>query len=145
MDSPHDVFVSYALEDRATAKAIADGLAQAGIRVWTDSEIQGGELWLPRLEEMLRSSDQYLVLMSPELMTARSWGMYELGFMMSEQRDHGKPVIPVVIRDFGDNDIPRLHSAMQAIDGRGKPVPELTALIAEAIERSGKVMDAQQV
>jgi hypothetical protein len=38
-----DVFISYAREDRSTAQALAGALSAAGLNVWWDRQIIGGQ------------------------------------------------------------------------------------------------------
>ena len=44
------VFLSYARADSAVVQKIADGLAQAGVRVWLDKMLRPGTNWMQEIE-----------------------------------------------------------------------------------------------
>jgi hypothetical protein len=59
-----DIFLSYANEDRETARAVAGLLESAGCTVWWDRRIPAGRTWRSMIEEALREMRCMVVLWS---------------------------------------------------------------------------------
>lgn len=59
-----DIYLSYALEDREAARALAEILESAGWTVWWDRRIIAGQNWSSVFEEALRDARCMLVLWS---------------------------------------------------------------------------------
>jgi hypothetical protein len=59
-----DVFVSYKRADRDRVEPICECLRQAGLSVWWDTELEGGEAWRERIEAELREARCVLVVWS---------------------------------------------------------------------------------
>lgn len=58
------VFISYAREDQAKARIIADGLERVGIHVWWDDRLQLGQSFEPEIINALNNALAVLVLWS---------------------------------------------------------------------------------
>jgi len=58
------VFLSYARADQKRVLPLIDALEQAGIEVWWDGLLEGGESFLPTTEAALESADAVVVLWS---------------------------------------------------------------------------------
>src|SRR4030095_11334507 len=59
------VFISYASEDRAAARALCDTLAGAGLEVWYDeNELGGGDAWDQKIRRQIRECDYFIPLVS---------------------------------------------------------------------------------
>ncbi len=63
-EEPH-LFVSYAAEDRETARLLAEALTARGHRVWWDRLIAGGALWGDEIERAIAGARAVIVLWSP--------------------------------------------------------------------------------
>lgn len=59
-----DIFVSYKREDRERANLLASALRGAGLHVWFDQDIPGGEPWRQRILAQLESAKCVIVLWS---------------------------------------------------------------------------------
>jgi hypothetical protein len=59
-----EIFLSYANEDRETARAVADLLESSGWTVWWDRRIPAGRTWRSMIEEALRDMRCMIVLWS---------------------------------------------------------------------------------
>jgi hypothetical protein len=86
-----DVFLSYANEDRETARAIAGLLESAGCSVWWDRRIPAGRTWCSMIEEAFRDMRCIVVLWSTHSVDS-DWVKEEA----EEARALGK-LIPVLI------------------------------------------------
>jgi hypothetical protein len=86
-----DIFLSYANEDRETARAVAGLLESAGCTVWWDRRIPAGRTWRSMIEEALRDMRCMVVLWSSHSVDS-DWVKEEA----EEARALGK-LIPVLI------------------------------------------------
>jgi hypothetical protein len=86
-----DIFLSYANEDRETARAVAGLLESAGCTVWWDRRIPAGRTWRSMIEEALRDMRCMVVLWSTHSVDS-DWVKEEA----EEARALGK-LIPVLI------------------------------------------------
>jgi hypothetical protein len=59
-----DVFISYKREDEARVAAIVAGLRRAGLAVWWDRDIAGGEAWRQSISEQLTAARCVIVVWS---------------------------------------------------------------------------------
>jgi hypothetical protein len=59
-----DVFLSYKREDEARVAPIVEGLRSAGLSVWWDREISGGEAWRRSISEQLEAARCVIVVWS---------------------------------------------------------------------------------
>ncbi len=136
------IFLSYARDDAASAKALAKCLERAGHSVWWDRHIAGGTEYSGEIETALRESDVVLVLWS-ETASHSAWVRDEA----AEGRDSGR-LIPLLI---DSNPPPLGFRQVQSISiagwsGRGNP-PEFAALkaaIAKLAEARGHLAEPEQ-
>lgn len=123
------VFLSYAREDAAKAKSLADALERDGHHVWWDRHIRSGSEFAGAIEEALKRADAVLVLWSDESVLS-SWVRDEAG----EGRDSGRLVAavldgcrpPIGFRQFQSTDL-------SGWTGRG--VPKQFGELLSAIEQ----------
>ena len=85
------VFLSYAREDIAKAKALARLLEKAGHKVWWDRQIHGGSEFSSEIEAALKQADVVIVLWS-ESSIVSEWVRDEA----SEGRDTGR-LLPIAL------------------------------------------------
>jgi len=83
------VFLSYAREDAAAAKQLAEGIGRAGHDVWWDRHIQGGSRFSAEIDRELKSAEAVVVLWSPTSVES-AWVQDEA----AEGRDSGR-LVPV--------------------------------------------------
>ena len=118
------VFISYARDDAAKARAISREIERAGFDVWMDQRISSGSEFSREIEAALAEASAVLVIWSEKSIES-PWVRDEAG----EGRDSGR-LVPVMI----DNCRPPMgFRQFQATDlsqwsGRGKP-PELEQLL----------------
>lgn len=126
------VFLSYAREDAAKAKALARCLERAGHSVWWDRHIHGGSEFAGEIEKALRSADVVLVLWSDASIRS-AWVRDEA----AEGRDSGR-LVPLIL----DGSTPPLgFRQLQSIpiggwSGRGNP-PAWQEILDGVATRSG--------
>src|SRR5687768_1471601 len=130
------IFLSYAREDAAAAKQLAECIGRAGHEVWWDHHIQGGSRFSTEIDRALKDAEAVVVLWS-DASVESAWVQDEA----AEGRDSGR-LIPVTLsgrkaplgfRQFqaidlgnwnGSGQLPRLQELLRAIDetaGCGQP------------------------
>jgi adenylate cyclase len=86
-----DVFISYAREDRDTARRFADSFQSAGLSVWWDDALRSGEAFDETIERALREAKAVVVLWSRSSVVSR-WVRAE-----ATQADRNRTLVPVTI------------------------------------------------
>ncbi len=66
-----DIFLSYARQDRPTARMFADCLREEGFDVWWDASLRSGQTFDEEIERNLRDSKAVVVLWSPASVASR--------------------------------------------------------------------------
>jgi hypothetical protein len=66
-----DIFLSYARQDRASARVFAECLGEEGFRVWWDASLHSGETFDEVIEQRLRDARAVVVLWSPRSVASR--------------------------------------------------------------------------
>ncbi|MDO8543815.1 MAG: TIR domain-containing protein [Opitutaceae bacterium] len=98
------VFLSYAREDIAAARRIAEALRAAGVEVWFDeSELRGGDAWDAKIRKQIDACTLFVPIISQHT-DARAKGYFRLEWKLAVDQTHllaeGVPFIaPVVIDD----------------------------------------------
>ncbi len=101
------VFLSYAREDAAAARRIAEALRASGVEVWFDeTELRGGDAWDAKIRRQIRECALFLAVVSANTQT-RLEGYFRLEWKLAAQRTHtmaeAKPfLLPMVIDGTDD-------------------------------------------
>jgi len=112
---PAKVFLSHAAADHGLAALIGDTLKDAipSLKLFVASrpgEIPTGEEWLQKIKAQLKSSDTYIVLLTPTSIE-RPWIWFETGAAWMGDRK----LIPVVARGLKKANVPYPLGAHQAL------------------------------
>lgn len=126
MAEPIKVFVSYAQPDRSFAEALVFELDRAGVDVWSDRELQFGQLWEEQIASALSAANVFVLVVSPQYLTA-NWSMVEMGAALARARE-GAIVVPVTT---GPVELPAAVRAFRAIDARSTTPAEIAGQIRE--------------
>jgi adenylate cyclase len=124
------VFLSYAREDEATAKQLADSMGRAGHEVWWDRHIQGGSRFSSEIDRELKSAEAVVVLWSPTSVES-AWVQDEA----AEGRDTER-LVPVTI---GGSRPPlgfRQFHTVDLAEWNGDGSPEKLGDLLEAISKT---------
>ncbi len=128
-DAAPSVFLSYARADQKRARAVIAVFEQAGIEVWWDGLLEGGESFLPTTEAALESADAVVVLWSKTSVDSH-WVRDEAtrgrerGCLVPLSLDGSHP--PLGFRQFqvinitrwrGKADAPEIQAALRAVKG----------------------------
>jgi hypothetical protein len=96
------VFISYASEDRAAARALRDALTATGLDVWYDeSELGGGDAWDQKIRRQIRDCDYFMPMISAAT-EKRKEGYFRREWRLAAERtldmaDDVMFLLPVVI------------------------------------------------
>lgn len=134
--APTTVFLSYAGEDRALAKLIAEKLTSSGINTWwAEWEINAGDSLRQRIDEGLASCTHFLVLLSPNS-RSKPWVNQEMDAGLVRRLQQHCKFIPLRY-NLPATDLPPLLSAMLApeVDESGS---NLLPLIHQILEVTRK-------
>jgi TIR domain len=105
------LFVSYARPDRARTESLTLRLRQAGIEVWLDSDLVGGQEWWDRILDQLRSCDAVLVGVSKAAIKSQACrSEREYAAML------GKPLLPLTLEAMNSELLPADLAQIRTID-----------------------------
>jgi TolB-like protein len=130
------VFLSYASEDRETARSIGDALTSFGLEVWLDqSELGGGDAWDQKIRRQIRECDYFMPIISART-EARLEGYFRREWRLAVERtldmaDDHLFLLPVVIDDTNEPQarVPEKFLTVQWLRlPEGRPTAALEAL-----------------
>ena len=102
--APRAVFLSYAREDTAAARRIADALRSQDVEVWFDqNELRGGEAWDAKIRHQIQKCALFLPVISAATQE-RQEGYFRREWKVAVGRTHDMAAgvaffVPVVIDD----------------------------------------------
>jgi hypothetical protein len=120
------LFISYSSQDRAAVATLVAALRRAGLQVWIDEQLGGGEMWWAAILEQIRRCDGLVLALSEHSLSSRPCRA-ELAYAQALRR----PILPVQI---GPIDARRANPApdRQIIDFQ-QPTAEVdSSLVAAA-------------
>ena len=131
----HDVFISYASEDEAFVRQLAERLRQHSVRVWVDeTELTVGDSLRGKIDEGLKSCEYGIVVLS-ESFFSKPWPQSELDALVELQNERGRKVILPVWLNI-DAPAVRSHSpllasrlAARSSEGMDKVVSDLLRVL----------------
>ncbi len=136
------IFLSYAHEDAAAARRIAEALRAAGLEVWFDEhELRGGDAWDAHIRQKIRECALFVPIISAQTQ-ARAEGYFRREWKLADQRteDMGRRrafLVPVCIDDTkdGDADVPDSFLKVQWTRLPGAlPTPQFVAQVKKLLE-----------
>lgn len=133
-----DFFLSFQSGDEQAALAVRSGLASAGLRVWSIRDLDLGSSWLGSVDERLRASAGYILLVGKE--KDRNWLSAELAAAQRHKlarRDFR--VIPLLLDgvDRGSLPLGLVRQQLVTLPPAAKQTPELFARLAAGFEFLG--------
>ncbi|MEY2882190.1 MAG: hypothetical protein RLZZ15_4570 [Verrucomicrobiota bacterium] len=146
--APRAIFVSYAHDDAAAARRIANTLRRAGLEVWFDkSELRSGDTWDANIRQQIRDCALFIPVISQNTQRRRE-GYFRLEWHLAEERSRliarGTPfLVPVAINNTTERGalVPEVFLSVQWTRLRDG---EATAAFAERVKQllgSGSVME----
>ena len=117
MPKKPQVFLSYAREDRSKAEQIYDRLAAQGFKPWMDvRDLQPGSLWRESIEEAIRHSDFFLVILSNNSISKSGHVQVELRAALSVLSEKPETDIFVIPVRLEESPFPISLSGIQSVD-----------------------------
>lgn len=111
------VFLSYAREDRSKAEQIYDHLAAQGFKPWIDvRDLQPGSMWRESIEEAIRDSDFFLVLLSNNSISKSGYVQVELRAALSILSEKPATDIFLIPVRLEETPLPVSLSRIQSVD-----------------------------
>jgi TIR domain len=105
------LFISYARPDRSRAESLTLRLRQAGITVWLDSDLVGGQAWWDRILDQLRTCDAVVAAVSQASINSQA---------CRSEREYatklGKPILPLTLEPISYELLPQDIARIQVID-----------------------------
>jgi hypothetical protein len=106
-----ELFVSYARPDWRQVNTLVEKLRHAGIGVWLDSDLVGGQPWWDKILGQLRSCDAVLAAVSRAAVNSQACRL---------EREYaarlGKPVVPITLESMPAGLFPQDIARVQVID-----------------------------
>jgi len=142
------VFLSYAREDAAAARRIAEALRAAGLEVWFDeAELRGGDTWDAKIRGQIGACALFLPIISTQTQ-ARAEGYFRREWKLADHRteDMGRRrafLVPVCIDDTkdADADVPDSFLRVQWTRLPGAlPTPQFVEQVKRLLEAPQKTV-----
>jgi TolB-like protein/Tfp pilus assembly protein PilF len=125
------VFLSYAREDSAPARRIAEALRGFGVEVWFDvSELRGGDVWDQKIRRQIKECTLFIPVISSQTQE-REEGYFRREWRLAVDRTHDMAesrtfIVPVIVDDTreADANVPEqfLKAHFTRLPG-GEPTP----------------------
>ncbi len=147
-DAPKAVFLSYARDDAAAARRIAEALRASGLEVWFDeNELRGGDSWDAKIRQQIDACALFLPIISAHTQE-RGKGYFRLEWKLAVEQTHlmaeGMAFLaPVVIDDTKENSaiVPLEFMKVQWTRLPGAlPTPDFVAQVKRLLD--GKALEA---
>ena len=106
-----EIFLSYAREDRESARTLAEDLSTLGHEAWLDQKLHGGQDWWDEILARLRSCDLYIYVLSPAALKSQACEA-EMHYANALHR----PLLPVKVRETSANILPHPVAQAQHVD-----------------------------
>ncbi len=97
IDSPTEVFLSYATEDYKYAKKIYDSLQGGGVNVWFDRvSLLPGQQWRDAIKKSIKESRYFLALLSSHSISKKGFVQKELRIALEELEEYPEDDIYII-------------------------------------------------
>jgi formylglycine-generating enzyme required for sulfatase activity len=149
------VFLSYARKDAALVEELRDHLQPledgGEIRVWMDTQVEGGEAWEARIRARLAEAVVVVAFVTPRFLASK-WCKEESQFA----REAGKAILPVHVSDFSRRAdvfkdlqyVPDLSRPVMAWGNdkhhRDKPWSMVVDALGDVLERVEREVEAEK-
>ena len=134
---PHQIFLSYAREDKESAEVLYGKLLRAGHKPWMDTkDIIAGEKWEICIKNAIKNSDFFLVCLSGNSLNKRGFLQKEIRDalnIMDEMLDNDIYLIPVRFEDCSVQDKLNVFQWVNLYEKEG--ISKLNKAIEEGVNR----------
>jgi hypothetical protein len=119
------LFISYSRRDLDAVRDMVSDFEQSGHEAWFDRELRGGQVWWDVLCEQIRSSEAFVVAVSPNQLASKACGA-ELAYATSLNRT----ILPILISDTDLDLAPSSISSKHVVDYRKRTATSAIALVS---------------
>ncbi|MDI1337506.1 MAG: toll/interleukin-1 receptor domain-containing protein, partial [Lacunisphaera sp.] len=149
-NAPKAVFLSYARDDAAAARRIAEALRASGLEVWFDeNELRGGDTWDAKIRKQINDCSLFIAIISQHT-EERSKGYFRLEWKLAVEQTHmlldGVPfLVPVVIDATSESSsaVPPEFMRVQWTRLPGAlPTPQFVEQVKKLLEGKGAPVSA---
>jgi len=113
MPDQSQVFISYSRRDSLFAENLVEYLQSKGYRIWIATNIQPGVDWARQIQQALESSEVMILLISPDSLIS-NFVAFEYEWFL----DNGKPILPILIQNIDQGELPPPLMRIQYLDCR---------------------------
>ena len=136
------VFLSYARRDHALVQEVRKRLAARGIRLSWDKEMKQPGTLMQEIERELSVADVVVFFISPDsLKSLRVKQELQVALHRQVSGEGGAGIVPVILEDTDDADLPPLLRQYSWIDLRGPDIEEGVRLIVKAIQARSVILE----
>jgi len=141
------VFIAYSRADRNFKNELERHLAilksTQKISIWSDSDIQAGEIWDKSIRENLNNSDLILLLISPDFFNSDYIREIEINTAFKRMKQGECRILPIIIRPVAWQE-DKVLSKIQVSPKGGKPIETWSnrdAAWAETVQDIRRIVD----
>ncbi len=122
------VFISYSRTDMDFVQRLAMDLERASFDVWWDlTDIQGSEVWERKIEEGLRTSQYFIVVLTPASLESR-WVRRE--YLSAD--NSGVKIVPLKLKSYDVT--PLTLRDIQPIDAINRPYEDVLSDVLRTLK-----------
>ena len=128
------VFISYSRTDMDFVQRLAMDLEHAGFDVWWDlTDIQGSEVWERKIEEGLRTSQYFIVVLTPASLESR-WVRRE--YLSAD--NSGVKIVPLKLKSYDVT--PLTLRDIQPIDAINRPYEDVLSDVLRTLKGTDAIV-----
>ncbi len=125
-NTPRHVFISYSRRDSEYVRHLKEYLNENGLQAWIDDQIEHGDQWFNNINQAIKNSAAFLIIMSPEAEQSE-WVQKEI--LLAKR--YRKPMFPLLLRG---EEIPILIDLQFADVRNGEmPSPDFHRRVARSV------------
>ena len=133
------VFISYSRADIDFVQQLAGDLHQAGLDVWWDlSDIRGSDVWEHKIQDGLKSSKYFIIVLTPDSLASR-WVRRE--YLSADSR--GLTIIPLRLKEY--EELPLTLRDLQPVNAVNRPYEDTLAEILTILKGKTSTSKARAI
>lgn len=135
MGTLHEVFVSYANEQRSIAEEVIQALRTRGNDVFFDRDtLDPGVEYGTAIQKAIETCDLFVFLISPDALRDRKYARTELKFAKERWKNPSGKILPVMVRPTLDSRIDPYLRAVTILYPQGNVAAEVAARATALLE-----------
>jgi hypothetical protein len=132
------IFLTYASEQRSIAEKVAFSLRSRGFNVFLDSDdLPPGHSHAERVENAIKASDYFVLLVSPQSLQQASDSHTALEFARRKWRNQHGHILPVMVAPTQRAELPEFLRAVTVLEPKDEVATEVASFVMQA-ERAAR-------